>query len=59
MSSMTHSYHQFPSAASYALAVEAEEAFAAIDDGDSDVEKENVPQRKKRKVSVFCRVIYM
>ena len=37
--------------------MEAEEDFAVIDDGDSDVEKENVPPRKKRKVSVFCRVI--
>ena len=39
--------------------MEEEEDFAAVDDGESEVEKENVPPQKKRKVSVFCRVIYM
>ena len=48
---------KLPSSWSDALAVEAEEDFAAIDDGDSDVQKENVPPWKKRKVSVFYRVI--
>ena len=43
MSSVTNFvYRQVPSAASYALALEAEEAFAATNDGDSEVEKENV-----------------